>query len=162
MGQRQIGGVIVVLASLVGLLPVRPAAFNEAVPQSLDALQPAQTWPPPNTSRPGAGITMPKVVREVKPKYTVEAMREKIQATLGNGSTGRAVVTDPIEYSRRYHQSHDGYADHVRSGRDFRAFMALVRSGGQIGLECTDRNTLGRSPEGDVRWNPRLGLRYHG
>ncbi|MGE0043044.1 MAG: energy transducer TonB [Vicinamibacterales bacterium] len=32
--------------------------------------------------RPGAGITLPRVVREVKPQYTADAMRAKVQGTV--------------------------------------------------------------------------------
>lgn len=32
--------------------------------------------------RPGAGITLPSVVREVKPQYTADAMRAKVQGTV--------------------------------------------------------------------------------
>jgi TonB family protein len=32
--------------------------------------------------RPGNGVTLPRVVREVKPEYTAEAMREKIQGSV--------------------------------------------------------------------------------
>ena len=32
--------------------------------------------------RPGAGITLPEVIQEVKPAYTAEAMRAKVQGTV--------------------------------------------------------------------------------
>lgn len=32
--------------------------------------------------RPGAGITLPRVIREVKPQYTADAMRAKVQGTV--------------------------------------------------------------------------------
>ncbi len=32
--------------------------------------------------RPGAGITLPRVLREVKPQYTADAMRAKVQGTV--------------------------------------------------------------------------------
>ena len=32
--------------------------------------------------RPGNGVEIPRVLREVKPRYTVEAMRAKIQGTV--------------------------------------------------------------------------------
>jgi TonB family protein len=34
------------------------------------------------TYRPGAGITSPRVLREVKPQYTADAMRAKVQGTV--------------------------------------------------------------------------------
>ena len=56
--------------------------------------------------RPGAGITLPSVVREVKPAYTADAMRAKVQGSvwlecivMPDGSVGEVRVTrslDPI------------------------------------------------------------------
>jgi TonB family protein len=56
--------------------------------------------------RPGAGITLPRVVREVKPAYTADAMRAKVQGSvwlecivMPDGSVGEVKVTrslDPI------------------------------------------------------------------
>ncbi len=56
--------------------------------------------------RPGAGITLPSVLREVKPAYTADAMRAKVQGAvwlecivMPDGSVGEVKVTrslDPI------------------------------------------------------------------
>lgn len=56
--------------------------------------------------RPGAGITLPSVIREVKPAYTADAMRAKVQGAvwlecivMPDGSVGDVRVTrslDPI------------------------------------------------------------------
>ena len=56
--------------------------------------------------RPGSGITLPTVVREVKPAYTADAMRAKVQGSvwlecivMPDGSVGEVKVTrslDPI------------------------------------------------------------------
>ena len=56
--------------------------------------------------RPGAGITMPQIVREVKPAYTADAMRAKVQGSvwlecivMPDGTVGDVKVTrslDPI------------------------------------------------------------------
>lgn len=56
--------------------------------------------------RPGAGITLPRVLREVKPQYTADAMRAKVQGSvwlecivMPDGSVGEVRVTkslDPI------------------------------------------------------------------
>jgi protein TonB len=32
--------------------------------------------------RPGSGVTVPRVLREVKPQYTSDAMRAKVQGTV--------------------------------------------------------------------------------
>jgi len=56
--------------------------------------------------RPGSGITLPRVLREVKPAYTADAMRAKVQGSvwlecivMPDGSVGEVKVTrslDPI------------------------------------------------------------------
>lgn len=56
--------------------------------------------------RPGSGITLPRVLREVKPQYTADAMRAKVQGSvwlecivMPDGSVGDVRVTrslDPI------------------------------------------------------------------
>jgi protein TonB len=56
--------------------------------------------------RPGAGITLPRVLREAKPQYTADAMRAKVQGSvwlecivMPDGSVGEVKVTkslDPI------------------------------------------------------------------
>jgi TonB family protein len=56
--------------------------------------------------RPGSGVTTPRVLREVKPQYTADAMRAKVQGTvwlecvvMPDGSVGDVRVTkslDPI------------------------------------------------------------------
>lgn len=37
---------------------------------------------PPGVYRPGNGVSLPRVLREVKPQYTQQAMRQKIQGTV--------------------------------------------------------------------------------
>lgn len=56
--------------------------------------------------RPGAGITLPRVLREVKPQYTADAMRAKVQGSvwlecivMPDGTVGEVKVTrslDPV------------------------------------------------------------------
>jgi len=56
--------------------------------------------------KPGNGVSLPQVVTKVKPEYTPEAMRARIEGIVGldvvveaNGSVGRVVVTrslDPV------------------------------------------------------------------
>jgi protein TonB len=54
--------------------------------------------------RPGNGVMLPKVVREVKPKYTADAMRAKVQGTvllecvvLPDGSVGDVEVVKSLD-----------------------------------------------------------------
>lgn len=70
--------------------------------QQLPATQ--ATEPPPGTYRPGQGVTAPILVRETKPKYTVEAMRARIQGivtlecvVMPNGSVGEVQITRSLD-----------------------------------------------------------------
>lgn len=54
--------------------------------------------------RPGSGITLPRPVREVKPQYTAEAMRAKVQGSvwleavvLPDGSVGTVQITKSLD-----------------------------------------------------------------
>jgi periplasmic protein TonB len=54
--------------------------------------------------QPGNGVSLPQVVREVKPQYTAEAMRAKVQGTvwlqcvvLPDGSVGNVQVTKSLD-----------------------------------------------------------------
>jgi periplasmic protein TonB len=38
--------------------------------------------PPPGVFRPGSGVNLPRVTKEVKPQYTAAAMRAKIQGAV--------------------------------------------------------------------------------
>ena len=54
--------------------------------------------------RPGSGVELPRVLREVKPQYTADAMRAKVQGTvwleavvLPDGSVGRVEITRSLD-----------------------------------------------------------------
>jgi TonB family protein len=54
--------------------------------------------------KPGAGITLPRVLREVKPQYTPDAMRAKVQGSvwlecivMPDGSVGDVRVTKSLD-----------------------------------------------------------------
>jgi protein TonB len=56
------------------------------------------------TYRPGNGVTIPQLVREVKPSYTADAMRAKVQGTvwlecvvMPDGSVGRVEVVRSLD-----------------------------------------------------------------
>jgi TonB family protein len=60
-------------------------AAQRLIELSAKSAPPAQSgeWPPAGVSRPNRdGVRLPRLVREVKPKYTAEAMRAKIQGTV--------------------------------------------------------------------------------
>ena len=54
--------------------------------------------------RPGSGVINPSIVREVKPQYTADAMRAKVQGTvllecvvLADGTVGRVDVVKSLD-----------------------------------------------------------------
>jgi TonB family protein len=70
-----------------------------AVPLSVN-----RTWPAQTVYQAGEGVTLPRVVREVKPEYTPEALQARIQGTvllavvvLPNGDIGDVVVKQSLD-----------------------------------------------------------------
>jgi TonB family protein len=60
--------------------------------------------PPPAVVRPGNGVTIPRVIREIKPQYTAEAMRAKIQGIVllecvvkTDGTVGDVIVLRSLD-----------------------------------------------------------------
>ncbi len=54
--------------------------------------------------KPGSGVTMPEVLREVKPSYTAEAIRARVQGLVGlsvvvknDGTVGDVTVTRSLD-----------------------------------------------------------------
>lgn len=43
---------------------------------------PEKPWPPPGVFRPGAGVMPPRLIKDVKPSYTAQAMSAKIAGSL--------------------------------------------------------------------------------
>src|SRR5918995_2283206 len=74
------GALVVSLMSVMTVLRATPDARGIDVGQerisTSSPSQPAE-WPPPDAVRPGTGVTLPRLVHEVKPRYTVEAMKAK-------------------------------------------------------------------------------------
>lgn len=78
--------------------------------------------------RPGSGIENPKVIREVKPSYTAEAMRAKIQGTaivecivLPNGSVGDAQIVKSLDSSFGLDQ------EALRAARQWKFIPAMLK-----------------------------------
>lgn len=98
------GLVVVLLATGVhgqtaGSPPVLPATVQESTQPSRP-----DPWPPVGVLRMGEGIEAPKIQREVKPDYTSEAMRAKIQGAvhleavvLADGTVGEVIVTRSLD-----------------------------------------------------------------
>ena len=81
--------------------PTPPNLPPSPTPQQTKAETP---WPPPGVSRPGNGVTTPKLIKEVKPSYRPEAMRAKISGRIVleaivkiDGTVGDVRVTRSID-----------------------------------------------------------------
>jgi len=59
--------------------PTPPNLPPPSTPQQAKAETP---WPPPGVSRPGNGVTTPKLIKDVKPSYRPDAMRAKISGRI--------------------------------------------------------------------------------
>lgn len=83
MPDARISGAL--LLSLISVMPVLRAAPDargiDVEQERISTSSPSQPaeWPPPDAVRPGSGVTVPRLVHEIKPRYTVEAMKAKIQ-----------------------------------------------------------------------------------
>ena len=80
----------------------RPAISG--VPSGSANTPPTPLQDAPQVYRPGEGITVPRIVKEVKPKYTPEAMEAKIQGSvrleavvLATGEVGDVEVIESLD-----------------------------------------------------------------
>ncbi len=94
----------VLLAHSTAVLP----AEGQSVPKpaaTLPAQDPAdKPWPPEGVSVIGQGVKSPEVIRDVKPRYTGDAMRQRIQGLvevqaviLADGSVGPVRVVKSLD-----------------------------------------------------------------
>ena len=102
---------LVVLA-LVTTHPVLPGARVPSPITQAPVTQPApatpeQPWPPAGVFRPGPGVTFPKITKDVRPSYTADAMRERVQGgvmleaiVLTDGTVGEVRVVRSLD--KRY------------------------------------------------------------
>ena len=59
----------------VSIPPQRPlTAASQEVPE--------EPWPPMGVVRPGGGVTLPRLIKDVKPSYTGDAMRARIEGVV--------------------------------------------------------------------------------
>ncbi len=76
----------VVLALLLAHMPtgevVAPQGALQQASTAPDPVKPEQTWPPAGVSRPGGGVTAPRLILETRPNYTSDAMKAKIQGAV--------------------------------------------------------------------------------
>jgi TonB family protein len=87
--------------------------------------------------RPGSGIVNPRIVREVKPQYTADAMRAKVQGTvllecvvLPDGSVGRVEVVRSLDPTFGLDQ------EAIKAARQWR-FVAGTRFGEPVAVLVT-------------------------
>jgi TonB family protein len=83
---------------------VAPVSSAPAVAAASPRLRRAPAQAEPQVYRPGEGITHPRLVREVKPKYTPEAMRARIEGwvkleavVLATGEVGDVEVIESLD-----------------------------------------------------------------
>lgn len=55
------------------------AAGGQQPPATGQETTPEKPWPPAGVFKSGAGVSSPRLIRETKPKYTPEAMRNRIE-----------------------------------------------------------------------------------
>jgi TonB family protein len=97
-----LAGVVIVMAGGPFVSGVLGAHRGDSVTMSDSPLAAEQDKP--TVYRPGNGVTFPKLVREVKPEYTPEAMQAKIQGGLSleavvleNGVVGDAEIVESLD-----------------------------------------------------------------
>jgi len=82
---------VVVILAQSPPAPAPQRTVPPAVPAASEQIADKQPWPPAGVSRMGAGVTTPEVLKDVKPQYTAEAMRERVE---GNVGVEAIVLTD--------------------------------------------------------------------
>ena len=84
-GSRAAAAVVISCVSVVPSLRSAPHAVGinvEQAPTSTRILSQSHEWPPSDTYRPANGVTLPRVLHDVKPPYTADAMRARIQGSV--------------------------------------------------------------------------------
>ncbi len=72
-----------VSAMLVASPPLEAQATGGQQPPSAAPRPPAEApWPPEGVYRPGNGVTMPRMIKDIRPSYTPDAMRARIQGSV--------------------------------------------------------------------------------
>jgi len=95
----------IVVAILVAHAPVTAqAGATQQPPASPAPTIPEEPWPPPGVFRPGAGVTHPRLIKEVRPHYRSEAMKAAVQGIVGmeavveaDGTIGKVRVVRSLD-----------------------------------------------------------------
>jgi TonB family protein len=93
------------LATLVAYASWTALPNVERQPPASTAQSPTDTvWPPAGVSRPGGDVTSPRLLEEIRPRYTPDAMRAKIQGSVlleavvePDGTVGQVRVTRSLD-----------------------------------------------------------------
>ena len=78
-------GPIVLTVLVAHAVPDVPRAAPVGATQSLLAAgqaTPEKPWPPTGVSRPGAGVTAPRLVKEARPTYPADAKHARVEGTV--------------------------------------------------------------------------------
>ena len=82
----------IVLAVLTAqeIPPASNARPSTALQEPTAPAKPQQPWPPAGVFRPGGGVTEPKVTKEIRVRYTPDALRARVEGTVGLEGVVRA------------------------------------------------------------------------
>jgi len=94
--------VIAILVAAAQVLP--PASAVQQTPPPAAKPQAEAPWPPIGVSRMGPGVTAPRLIEDVKPRYNPEAMQARIQGNVSleavvqaDGTVGEVRVTRSLD-----------------------------------------------------------------
>ena len=95
----------VVIAVFVAHVHLAAQAPGSQQPPTSAAQTPAETpWPPVGVARPGGSVKPPRMIKDVKPRYTAEAMGAKIEGNIqmeaviqADGTVGEVRVTRSLD-----------------------------------------------------------------
>ena len=97
-------GSIVLVMLVAHPFMTTPGQASAAEPTCPAQIGVSKPWPPTGVLRPGAGVTSPRLVRDVKPNYTGAAMDAKIEGRVAmeavveaDGTVGEVCVTHSLD-----------------------------------------------------------------
>ena len=96
---------LVVVALLVGHVSVAAQTPGSQQPTATAQTSAEKPWPPEGVRRPGADVKAPRIVKDVKPRYTREAMAAKIEGNVqmeaivqADGTVGEVRVVRSLDH----------------------------------------------------------------
>ncbi len=74
----------IALALLIAQAPVTvPGSAGQTTATSPAQVSSEKPWPPSGVARVGAGVAAPRLLKDVKPKYTADARSANVQGSVG-------------------------------------------------------------------------------